>query len=48
MHIAVLAETREGESRVTATPDSVKALIKAGAEITVQKGAGDLELVLEL
>ena len=41
MHIAVLAETREGESRVAATPDSVKALIKAGAEITVQKGAGE-------
>jgi len=41
MHIAVLAETREGESRVAATPDSVKALIKAGAEVTVQKGAGE-------
>ena len=41
MHIPVLAETREGESRVAATPDSVKALIKAGAEITVQKGAGE-------
>ena len=41
MHIAVLAETRDGESRVAATPDSVKALIKAGAEITVQKGAGE-------
>lgn len=40
MHIAVLAETRDGESRVAATPDTVKALIKAGAEITVQKGAG--------
>ncbi|WP_440958792.1 Re/Si-specific NAD(P)(+) transhydrogenase subunit alpha [Oceanicaulis sp. LC35] len=41
MHIAVLAETRDGESRVAATPDSVKALIKAGAEVTVQKGAGE-------
>jgi len=41
MHIAVLAETRDGESRVAATPDSVKALIKAGAEITVQKSAGE-------
>jgi len=40
MHIAVLAETRDGESRVAATPDTVKALIKAGADITVQKGAG--------
>lgn len=40
MHIAVLTETRPGEARVAATPDSVKALVKAGAQVTVQKGAG--------
>ena len=33
MHIAVLAETRDGESRVAATPDSVKALIKQNEEL---------------
>ncbi len=40
MHIAVLAETLEGEARVAATPTSVKALIKAGAEVSVEKKAG--------
>ncbi|MEQ8404595.1 MAG: Re/Si-specific NAD(P)(+) transhydrogenase subunit alpha [Oceanicaulis sp.] len=40
MHIAVLAETLSGENRVAATPDSVKALTKAGAEVTVEKKAG--------
>jgi len=40
MQIAVLTETRADESRVAATPDSVKALIKAGASVTVEKGAG--------
>lgn len=41
MHIAVLKERRPGEARVSATPDSVKALLKAGAEVTVEKGAGE-------
>ena len=40
MHIAVLAETLAGEDRVAATPDSVKALVKAGATVTVEKKAG--------
>ncbi|XBQ17564.1 MAG: Re/Si-specific NAD(P)(+) transhydrogenase subunit alpha [Oceanicaulis sp.] len=40
MKVAVLAETRQGEARVAATPDSVRALIKAGAEVAVEKGAG--------
>jgi len=40
MRIAVLAERRADESRVAATPDSVKALIKAGASVVVEKGAG--------
>ena len=40
MRIAVPAERREGETRVAATPESVKALIKAGAEVAVERGAG--------
>ncbi|MEO1038588.1 MAG: Re/Si-specific NAD(P)(+) transhydrogenase subunit alpha [Pseudomonadota bacterium] len=40
MRIAVLVERSAGETRVAATPDSVKALIKAGAQVTVEKGAG--------
>ena len=41
MRIAVLKEREAGESRVAATPDSVKALIKSGAEVAVEKGAGE-------
>ena len=40
MQIAVLAETKAGEARVAATPTSVKALIKAGAKVTIEKSAG--------
>lgn len=40
MRIAVLKERREGENRVAATPDTVKALVKSGAAIAVEKGAG--------
>src|SRR4051812_26203796 len=40
MKIAVSAETHPGESRVAATPDSIKAYIKKGAEVAVQAGAG--------
>ena len=41
MKIAVLKETRLLESRVAATPDTVKRLIAAGAEVYVQSGAGE-------
>lgn len=40
MLIAVPREVRDGETRVAATPDSVKRLIKAGHKVTVQSGAG--------
>ncbi|MGY6628851.1 MAG: Re/Si-specific NAD(P)(+) transhydrogenase subunit alpha [Oceanicaulis sp.] len=40
MRIAILAETHPGETRVAATPDSVKALVKTGAEVLVEAGAG--------
>ena len=40
MRIAVLKETTPGETRVAATPDSVKKLIGLGHAVTVQTGAG--------
>ena len=40
MKVVVLAETRTGEARVAATPDSVKALVKAGASVAIESGAG--------
>ena len=40
MKIAVPAETRPGERRVAAVPDTVAALVRQGAEVVVQSGAG--------
>ena len=40
MKIAVPTETQAGESRVAASPDTVKAYVKKGAEVVVQAGAG--------
>jgi len=40
MKIAIPTETQVGESRVAASPDTVKAYIKKGAEVWVQAGAG--------
>lgn len=40
MKIAVPKETREHETRVAATPETIKKFIRAGAEVTVQAGAG--------
>ncbi len=40
MKVAVLAEAHPGERRVALVPASVKDLLKAGAEVTVQSGAG--------
>lgn len=40
MRIGVPAETRSGESRVAATPETVKKLVAAGHELVVQAGAG--------
>ncbi len=40
MRIAILKETRPGETRTAATPDSVKALIKLGCDIAVEADAG--------
>jgi len=38
--IAITRETHPGETRVAATPESVKKLIALGAEVTVETGAG--------
>jgi H+-translocating NAD(P) transhydrogenase subunit alpha len=38
--IAVLRERAEGETRVSATPETVRKLIALGAEVTVESGAG--------
>jgi NAD(P) transhydrogenase subunit alpha len=45
MKVAVVKETRPGESRVALVPLGVKALLKAGLEVVVESGAGDASSV---
>lgn len=40
MKIAIIKETRDGENRVAATPDSVKKFVGLGHEVSIEKGAG--------
>jgi len=40
MKLAIPTETQPGESRVAASPDTVKAYVKKGLEVLVQAGAG--------
>ena len=40
MHIGVPLETHAGETRVAATPETIKKLIGQGHQVTVQAGAG--------
>jgi NAD(P) transhydrogenase subunit alpha len=40
VRIAVLAETAEGERRVAAVPETVRAFVAAGSQVSVQAGAG--------
>ncbi|WP_342640807.1 Re/Si-specific NAD(P)(+) transhydrogenase subunit alpha [Rhodoligotrophos ferricapiens] len=40
MKLLVLAEQTPGEARVSAVPDTVKALVKKGLEVAVVRGAG--------
>src|ERR1700755_2759932 len=40
MHIGVPAETRPYETRVAATPETVKKYVSQGHQVTVQSGAG--------
>lgn len=41
MKIAVLKETRSGETRVAASPETVKKFVGLGADVAVQSGAGE-------
>ena len=41
MKIAVLAETASDETRVAATPTSVKAFVSKGLDVVIETGAGD-------
>ncbi|MEO8246373.1 MAG: NAD(P)(+) transhydrogenase (Re/Si-specific) subunit alpha, partial [Chloroflexota bacterium] len=41
MKIAVPRETAEGETRVAATPQTVKAMVDDGNQVLVQAGAGE-------
>ncbi|MBV9904515.1 MAG: NAD(P)(+) transhydrogenase (Re/Si-specific) subunit alpha, partial [Alphaproteobacteria bacterium] len=41
MKLAVLKERRDGETRVAASPDTVKKLRALGLEVTVEADAGD-------
>ena len=41
MRIAIVKETRPGECRVAASPETVKKLTDMGLEVVVQAGAGD-------
>ena len=40
MKLAVLKERRDGETRVAATPETVKKLKGLGLEVAVESGAG--------
>lgn len=47
MRILIQKEQRVGETRVAATPETVKQLIKAGAEVLIQKGAGETSFIAD-
>ena len=47
MKIAIPAETDPAEPRVAATPDTVKRMIAMGAEVAVEKGAGERAGILD-
>lgn len=47
MHIGVPLETRAGETRVAATPETVKKLVAQGHQVTVEKGAGLQSSILD-
>src|ERR1700720_4576338 len=47
MKIAIPAETDPGEPRVAATPDTIKRMVGMGAEVAVEKGAGEKAGILD-
>ena len=40
MQLVIPRETQPGENRVSATPETVKKLVRLGAEVVVESGAG--------
>ena len=42
MHIGIAKETAAGETRVAATPETVKKLVAQGHKIDIESGAGML------
>jgi NAD(P) transhydrogenase subunit alpha len=40
VHVFIPKERRRGETRVAATPETVRKMVKAGLEVTVEQGAG--------
>ena len=42
MQISIIKEENENEQRVASTPDVIKLLARFGAEILIEKNAGDL------
>jgi len=47
MKLAVPRESEAGESRVAATPDTVKKFVALGFDVAVEKGAGQLSRLLD-
>ncbi|MEQ8310516.1 MAG: NAD(P)(+) transhydrogenase (Re/Si-specific) subunit alpha, partial [Sphingopyxis sp.] len=47
MRIAVLKELAPGETRVAATPETVKKFIGLGAEVAIESGAGETASVAD-
>ncbi|HQU02578.1 MAG TPA: NAD(P)(+) transhydrogenase (Re/Si-specific) subunit alpha, partial [Acetobacteraceae bacterium] len=45
MRLAVLKESNAGETRVAATPESIKKLLSLGLTVVVQAGAGALSSI---
>ncbi|MFC4496142.1 Re/Si-specific NAD(P)(+) transhydrogenase subunit alpha [Streptomyces ovatisporus] len=41
LHVGVAAESRAGETRVAATPDTIRQILKLGYEVVVESGAGE-------
>nr|WP_197976957.1 MULTISPECIES: Re/Si-specific NAD(P)(+) transhydrogenase subunit alpha [unclassified Pseudomonas] len=47
VHIGVPLETQQGETRVAATPETIKKLVAQGHAVTVERGAGVLASVTD-
>ncbi len=45
MRVLIAKETHAGETRVAATEETVKQLVKRGAEVVVEPGAGELSFI---